>query len=380
MTGGGGVHRAEWLTERLAPEVERSLSRLERSPGVRHVAVMPDVHLASQFCVGTVIGTEAVVYPGAVGSDIGCGIVAHRLTRSAEILGLREGGGARILRALAALVPIVRHTGKLAAGELPDDLDPQGLSDGGLARRAVREGNIQLGTLGRGNHFLELARDDAGQPWVMVHSGSRGMGQAIFSHHLRRCRETSDGLAFLDADTVDGQSYLSDVAWARRYAATSRRFMVEAAAAILEEYFGTTLADDEDVACDHNHVQQEEHMGVDLWVHRKGAVSASDGEAGIVAGTMGTVSYITEGRGNTESLRSSSHGAGRVLTRGEARSRLTLRQLRRQLAGVTYDKQRERVLLEEAPAAYRDARAVMQAQGELTRIRVRLQPLLVYKG
>jgi tRNA-splicing ligase RtcB len=249
-----------------------------------------------------------------------------------------------------------------------------------LQAKARREGCIEFGTLGRGNHFLEFQADEDGQLWLLVHSGSRAMGKAVTNWHARRATKTAGGLQHLDADDPVGQAYLADVAWARRYADLSRRRMIDAAADLLDRLLGVKMDPDSLITCDHDHVQREEHEGQVLWVHRKGANSASEGEPGIIPGSMGTSSFHVTGRGCAAALRSSSHGAGRRMARHEARRRVSAKQLLRDLDGVSFDKRFVERLREEAPSAYKDIEAVLRAQSELVRIGRRLRPVLVYKG
>jgi tRNA-splicing ligase RtcB len=262
---------------------------------------------------------------------------------------------------------------------LPESLVAQPLSAGRLTRKRDRIGRRQLGTLGRGNHFLELQRDEQGRLWLMVHTGSRGMGQAIREHHLRAASTARTGLRYLEADNPAGLAYLADAAWALEYAEHNRAKLVEAAARCLERAIGARSIPDSYFDCHHNFVRQEQHGGQPLWVHRKGAISASDDEPGIIPGSMGTESFHVTGRGHPDALRSSSHGAGRAMSRTEARHRISRRVLKRQMRGVWFDPRRANGLREEAPAAYKDIGAVMRAQRPLTRITRRLTPMLVFK-
>lgn len=377
---GEGATLRLWTCDPLDREVDKRLERLRKSEGISHVAVMPDVHVAGEFCIGTVVASTERVYPAAVGGDIGCGMAAMRFDgRAAEAIG-DPRSAERILRALRRMVPVNRHSPLTMPPGLPDGLDEEPLSASSLETRRSRDGVVQLGTLGRGNHFLELQADDQDSLWLMVHSGSRAMGQAIAGLHGKRCLQEPGGLRYLPAASPEGEAYLADVAWARRYAHASRMAMVDAVSAILEELFAVEAEPGTLIACDHNHVQAEEHDGTWLWVHRKGALSARDGELGIIPGSMGTESFHTMGRGCPEALRSSSHGAGRTWSRTEARRRISTRDLRCQMRGVWYDRTHEGRLRDEAPGAYRDVGTVMRAQKELTRIVRRVRPILVHKG
>jgi tRNA-splicing ligase RtcB (3'-phosphate/5'-hydroxy nucleic acid ligase) len=277
-------------------------------------------------------------------------------------------------------VPIRRHRDRTGRDDLPFELNPRALSSGGLSNRARRDGLVQLGTLGGGNHFLEMQTDDEGALWLMVHSGSRAMGQAVAGHHMKRCETEASGLRYLVADSPAGREYVSDQEWARGYAHQNRLDMVDAVAALLEERFDVAMDDDSMISCDHNHVRQERHDGASYWVHRKGALSAQEGELGLIPGSMGTESFHTEGRGCAASLMSSSHGAGRAMSRTEAKRRISTKELNRQMRGVWFDRAAAARLRDEAPGAYKDVGTVMRAQRELTRIVRRVRPLLVFKG
>ena len=358
-----------WHAEPLPDDVRRAIDRLARSDDVRHVAVMPDVHLAEDVCIGAVVATERLIYPQAVGGDIGCGMAAIRLESDADVL-RDEHAAARVFRGLYRAVPANRH----AQAALP--LDPGGLSEGRLRRMAERDGRVQFGTLGRGNHFLELQSDEHGQLWLMVHSGSRAMGPAIMRHHLEGAHSGPTGLLFLDAESDAGRAYLADAEWALTYADASRRAMVDALAAVLEIDTDSATY----IHCRHNHVCRETHFDKSLYVHRKGAISARDCEWGIIPGSMGTRSYHVQGRGCAGSLTSSSHGAGRAMSRSAARARITSVDFRRQMRGVWFDQRLTRELREEAPSAYKDITAVLRSERELTRIVRTLRPILSYKG
>jgi tRNA-splicing ligase RtcB len=203
---------------------------------------------------------------------------------------------------------------------LPAELQNSGLSHGALERLKRRDGRVQLGTLGRGNHFLEFQSDADGRLWLMVHSGSRGMGQAITGHHvgLGKAASSSGRLQAFEADSPAGAAYLADAAWAQRYAEQNRLAMICAVGELVEELFGFGIDWDSLIHANHNHVRQETHFGQTWWVHRKGALPAGDGVAGVIPGSMGSASFHVEGRGCPDSLCSSSHGAGRAKSRTEA--------------------------------------------------------------
>jgi tRNA-splicing ligase RtcB len=360
-----------WTHEPVSSALRRGLERLARVPGVVHLAVMPDVYQAEHIGAGLVLGAEDWIFPEAVGGDIGCGVGTVRLRGDPAPL-IEGDAGSAVLHGLGRLVPILRHPRGRAA-VLDEDL-PEA-SGPGAQTLLERLGPAQLGTLGRGNHFLELQLDEQGALWIMVHSGSRGLGPA-----LRDLHRVPGPLAGLRADGAEGRVYLQDVALARAFARASRERMLLATAALLEQLLGLELEPDSHLDIDHNHVQCEEHGGRALWVHRKGAIAAARGQAGLVPGSMGDVSYHTVGKGEPDALGSSSHGAGRRMSRREARNRYDRHAVADQCRGVVVDPRQLRSLGEEAPRAYKRIDQVMKAQRELCRPVRRLRPLLSYRG
>jgi tRNA-splicing ligase RtcB (3'-phosphate/5'-hydroxy nucleic acid ligase) len=364
-----------FVADKPDADVRAALDRLAHADGVVAIAGMPDLHLANEVCIGTVLATVGALYPAAVGGDIGCGVAAMQFRVSAARL--ERQAAATILDGLSRKVPILKHRGRLP---LPDELDPAELSSHALSKHLEREGGAQLGTVGRGNHFVELQADAEGLLWMMVHSGSRSFGQAVRDFHLRMCVSGRNGLAYLPSDGEAGRSYLGDVAVARRYAVSNRRSIAEAAAEVVKDALGAEVEDASFIDCDHNHCEPGELDGRAIWIHRKGAISAREGTPGIIPGSMGSPSYHVVGRGLAEALWSSSHGAGRQMSRDAARRRISVAELERQVEGVWFDHRQAHRLRDEAPAAYKDITAVMQAQRELTRIVRELRPLLSFKG
>jgi len=337
---------------------------MRRLDDTQHVAVMPDVHLAKGVCVGTVLATSHLLYPSAVGGDIGCGMAALGFQADAARIA-KPQTGRLILKALHRLVPIRRHP-----KPLPIRLDMRRrLSLGRLDHELQRSGRAQLGTLGGGNHFLELQRNTAdGTLWAMVHSGSRGLGQAVSRHHIELAPQRNLGLPVLDANTDLGQNYLRDLTVARAYARLNRRLVIQALAWLLHERFEITAQPASFFQCDHNHVRREHHHGRLLYVHRKGAAPAGLNTPGLIPGSMGTFSYHVIGKGHPDALCSSSHGAGRAMSRTEARSTLSTGQFKHQTQHVHTNPAQHARLRDEAPQAYKDIRQVMRAQRELVTI------------
>jgi tRNA-splicing ligase RtcB (3'-phosphate/5'-hydroxy nucleic acid ligase) len=367
-----------WLAMPMEDAAARAIERVRRADDVAYVAVMPDVHLAADVCVGTATATRRLLYPSAVGGDIGCGMLALAFDADADAVRDPAGAGT-VLRALGERIPGQRRSRRNVMPQ-PPGLALGDLSHPSLSAGVADEARLQLGTLGGGNHFVEFQADAEDRLWLMIHSGSRAVGQAVKAHHLARATLRSASMPALDASTENGQAYLHDQEWARAYAHANRQAMAEQVVDAMRELFGIHPVESTAIACDHNHVRAESHFGQTLFVHRKGAMPADNGEPGVVPGSMGTASYHVEGRGCAESLRSSAHGAGRLLSRAAARDRFTRHDLRRQMGEVWFDPRMSQALREEAPRSYKDVRAVMRAQGELVKVVRTLRPLLVYKG
>lgn len=366
----------QWTAAPLPHDVQAALARLRHADDVARVAVMPDVHLHEEVCVGTVVATRTTLIPAAVGGDIGCGMAAVALDADADILADAHAAAA-VLAGLTAAIPAISWPERLP---LPDDLADRPLSHPTLEAHKRRTAGMQLGTLGRGNHFLELQADDAGRLWLMVHSGSRGLGQAIREHHEARCARLGGGLHGIVADSPEGAAFLADMTWALDYAARNRERLRERAAEVLWTCLKVQALPSTAFACHHNFVRRETHAGEALWVHRKGAISAQDGESGIIPGSMGAPSHHVCGRGCPESLCSSSHGAGRQMSRAVARRKISRDALVAQMHGVWFDHRVAETLRDEAPGAYKDIGAVMRAQRALTRVVRTLRPVLCFKG
>lgn len=294
-------------------------------------------------------------------------MAALRLGPAARQLDQRTAS--EILSQLRSAVPSNKQPVRLP---LPADIVAPELSSDGLRKRLERDGAIQLGTLGRGNHFLELQADQDQDLWLTVHSGSRALGPAI---HALHCRGVG-----LDVTAKEGRAYLSDAGVALRYAESNRRLILERAT----EIFTRVLEVEPDwkslIVTMHNFVRLETHRGNPCWVHRKGASSAAEGELGVIPGSMGSESFHVTGRGCAEALASSSHGAGRALPRGLAFRKISARRLIQEMEGVWFHEALVERLRDEAPSAYKPIAHVMRAQRELVRIVRRLRPLLSYKG
>lgn len=353
---------------------DRALAQLRRVAAlpfvVEAVCAMPDVHVANGVAVGTVFATEDVVVPGALGGDLGCGIAAARVPGAA--IGLDRPTLERVVDALASLVPVGDATHRRPRS-LPDTVAGARLSTRALAHARDGIASRHLGTLGGGNHFLELDRDVDGDLWILVHSGSRGFGAAIAEHHRRVAGHPLAGLPLDGA----GRAYLDDLAVALAFAAENRAAILERAIEVVRGATGND-ADADRIDVHHNHVAREVHGGRALLVHRKGAIAAPSGARAIVPGSMGTASYVVEGRGEPASFASASHGAGRVASRGEAHRSIPRARAERSMRGVVH-----RVagsLVEECPDAYRDIVEVLEDERDLIEPLLRIEPIAVLKG
>ncbi len=359
------------------------------------VAVMPDVHLGKGATVGSVIPTRGAIIPAAVGVDIGCGMAAVRTTLRASDL---PDSLAQIRSGIERSVPVGNGRG----GEhwkLPDGIATRIARSGLVERlevikqkhRKVRTDKLgcQIGTLGGGNHFIELCLDESDAVWVMLHSGSRGTGNLIGTYFIEQARRQLEhrvlGFHLPDKDLaffMEGEplfdDYVEAVSWAQDYARENREAMMARVLAELRHRLPTFQLEKMAVNCHHNYVEKETHAGQDLYVTRKGAVSAKAGELGIIPGSMGARSFIVRGLGNADSFHSCSHGAGRVMSRTAARQQITLAQHREATAHVECRK--DASVIDESPAAYKDIEAVMAAQSDLVEIVHTLRQVVCVKG
>ena len=366
------------------------LKNLARLPFIHSngVAVMPDVHAGIGSTVGTVIATDKAIIPAAVGVDIGCGMNAVRLTLRADQL---PDNLAAIRDAIEKAVPLGKggfkvgsELGRIHQVLFHDRDVPQ------IALDNFNKAGSQIGTLGSGNHFIELCIDENQDVWVMLHSGSRGIGNMIGKHFIEKAKRNMEkyfvtlpdaDLAYFPEDTDDFNDYVEAVQWAQDYALENRRVMMNAVLTALSVTLGNGVQyaiADEAVSCHHNYVEKENHFGRNLWVTRKGAVQARAGQLGIIPGSMGQKSYIVRGKGNLESYCSCSHGAGRQMSRTEAKRKFSLTDLINQTQGVECRKDAD--VIDEIPGAYKDLDLVMENQKELVEVVHTLKALLCVKG
>jgi tRNA-splicing ligase RtcB len=377
--GSGAGTIKTWLVGKLSASLTRRISNISQSKDVVRVAVMPDIHEGPLVPNGCVIASRSLIYPEAVGKDIGCGISAIQFSIPANAISTTHLEN--ILHQLKLLVPSLKFPSSKLVSSLPDACSVLTLSNERLKRISCREGRLQLGTLGRGNHFVELQRDNQGMLWGMVHTGSRFMGEAISAFHLTNAASCPySNLAYLDLTTDAGQAYLNDMQWAMTYATENRLLILNRIADLLEREFQAEVYPNTYIDCPHNFARLEEHFGEQLIVHRKSANSARAGELGIIPASMAAGSRIVTGRGESESLHSSSHGAGRVLSRRKAAESIPCSSLLGTMQGIVFQQDNLRALRDEAPAAYKNIKNVMRAQTDLVRTENILSTILNYKG
>lgn len=385
-------------TDEVEATALTQLKNLSRLPFIASngVACMPDVHAGIGSTVGTVIATEKAVIPAAVGVDIGCGMNAVRLSLKAVDLPdnlkpirdeiekrvpLGVGGGHDHMRNVELDLLNRRHDGPI----LSTIVKP--LYKGDYEKFEAKAAS-QLGTLGSGNHFIELCIDENQDVWIMLHSGSRGIGNMIGSHYIERAKRDmekfyitlpDDNLAYFPEDTENFDDYMAAVGWAQNYALENRRIMMqEVIAALRQEIAKPFTITQEAINCHHNYVEKENHFGRNMWVTRKGAIRARQGDLGIIPGSMGQRSYIVRGKGDIQSYCSCSHGAGRVMSRAEAKRRFSLADLIAQTEGVECRK--DEGVIDEIPSSYKDIDQVMANQTDLVEVVHQLKQVLCVKG
>ena len=381
-------------TDDVDERSKEQLTNIATLPFVHHhVAAMPDVHLGIGATIGSVIATSKAIIPAAVGVDIGCGIVAAKLSLTAN--DLDEKSLQKAFDQISRDVPVGRaqHADErvLVAAAKPfepglrslTDRHPDLLKAFGKSSKWAN----QLGTLGGGNHFIEVCLDESDQVWVMLHSGSRGIGNAIADYFIKLAKKDMErwmiqlpdrDLAYFPEGTEHFNDYIEAVHWAQEYAMQNRRSMLDLVLAALQRHFPAFTVKTEVVNCHHNYVAQEHHYGENVLVTRKGAIRAREGDLGIVPGSMGSRSYIVRGKGNPESFCSSAHGAGRRMSRTAATNHFTENDLIAQTSGVICRK--DKGVLDEIPGAYKDIDQVMRNQEDLTEILHTLKQVLCVKG
>jgi tRNA-splicing ligase RtcB (3'-phosphate/5'-hydroxy nucleic acid ligase) len=351
-----------------------------------HLALMPDAHLGKGATVGSVIPTLRAVMPAAVGVDIGCGMIAVRTEFIVDDLAGRPLAPLR--QSIERAVPLsaggrnqkltATATARVAELEAVPDVEPE---------RYLAHWREQLGSLGSGNHFIEVSGDEADRVWLFLHSGSRGVGNKIAQHHTEVARGLMErywislpdpDLAYLVEGTDEFETYVRELRWAQSFALLNREEMMDRVVGCLAEFLGREVVELERINCHHNFTQLERHFGREVWVSRKGAIEARVGQPGLIPGSMGTASYVVSGRGYPPALHSAPHGAGRAYSRTAARRTFTHEQLRAAMVGIEF--RDSEAFLDEIPAAYKDIDQVMADASSLVEIRHTLHQLVNVKG
>ncbi|WP_149551746.1 RtcB family protein [Streptomyces marokkonensis] len=370
----------------------QQLRNVATLPWIKGLAVMPDVHYGKGATVGSVIAMRGAVCPAAVGVDIGCGMSAVKTSLTANDL---PGDLSRLRSKIEQVIPVGR-------GMHDDPVDPgrlHGFATGGWDDFWSRFGGVadavkfreeratkQMGTLGGGNHYIELLFDSAGSVWLTLHSGSRNIGKELAEHHIGIAQKLPHNqnlvdrdLAVFVADTPQMAAYRNDLFWAQEYAKYNRSIMMALLKDVIRKEFkkaGPTF--EPEISCHHNYVAEERYEGMDLLVTRKGAIRAGAGEYGIIPGSMGTSSYIVKGLGSEKAFNSASHGAGRRMSRNAAKRRFTVRDLEQQTSGVECRK--DSGVLDEIPGAYKNIDQVMEQQRDLVEVVAKLKQFVCVKG
>jgi tRNA-splicing ligase RtcB (3'-phosphate/5'-hydroxy nucleic acid ligase) len=384
-------------SDTIEPEAIAQAERTSRLPFVQgHVALMPDAHWGLGACVGSVIPTQGAIIPAAVGVDIGCGMIAVET----------ELAAAQLPDNLDALMPLIEERVPAGVGQghtrrnsnAPEQWLAEHTPPSDLSHKQTETVLHQFGTLGSGNHFVEICLDERAQVWVVLHSGSRGIGNQLAKVHIDEAKHLAKqwfipledpDLAYLVQGTPQFGAYISDMNWAQHYAFGNREEMMDAVLVSLAELVPVSDVTREDRAvalerrrinCHHNFTQMERHHGQNLWITRKGAIKADTGDEGVIPGSMGTRSYIVHGLGSEASYRSCSHGAGRRLSRRKAKDTLTAESLTAAMAGKTWNGDRASSLVDEHPEAYKDIDEVMADQSDLVEIEHTLSQIFNYKG
>jgi tRNA-splicing ligase RtcB len=395
----GGRHIKMWTRGvPVEDEAKLQLQKAARMPFVfHHIAVMPDVHVGKGSTIGSVIPTLNAIIPAAVGVDIGCGMIAAKTTLTATDL---PDNLSKVRSVIERAVPHGRSPGRRDKGSWGDS-PPDNVNsaweklENGFSRITEKYPHLRntnhhahLGTLGTGNHFVEMCLDENQAVWLMLHSGSRGVGNAIGSHFIELAKQDmrqwmvnlpDQDLAYFPEGTQHFDDYVEAVEWAQNFARLNREVMMQNVIQTVRHAIPKPFESHiEAVNCHHNYVNRERHFGQDVLVTRKGAVSARRGELGIIPGSMGARSFIVRGLGNEDSFHSCSHGAGRKMSRAEAKRRFSLEEHRAATAGVECRKDKD--VIDETPAAYKDIDAVMRAQKDLVEVVHTLKQVVCVKG
>lgn len=355
-----------------------------------HMALMPDAHLGKGATVGSVIPTKGAIIPAAVGVDIGCGMIANRTRYTLDdVAGLDRKA---LRESIEKVIPL--SAGKYNTALYSDTTSDRITDLLGLADDAdfwpgdyAANWELQLGSLGSGNHFIEVSVDQEGYLWLFLHSGSRGVGNRIAQHHIEVARDLMEryyidlpdrDLAYLVEGTEEFDRYILELSWAQEFARLNREEMMERVEQCFWDWVGDVPEISMEVNCHHNYTERETHFGEDVWLSRKGAISAKDGEWGLIPGSMGTRSYVVQGKGNRLSLNSAPHGAGREYSRSAARKAFTYDDLLASMGDIEF--RHTDAFVDEIPAAYKDIDVVMADAADLVDIRYELRQIVNVKG
>ena len=360
-----------------------------------HVALMPDAHLGKGATVGSVLPTKGAIIPAAVGVDIGCGMIAVRTPWSVDEVRAR-GPLAPLRGEIERAVPLsagkynkaLTESARRRVKELEAKADELGERVLHSVTTTAPNWTMQLGSLGSGNHFIEVTADEHQRVWLFLHSGSRGVGNKIAQRHIAIAQERARranldlpdrDLAWLDEGTPEFDRYIAELRWAQHFALLNREEMMDRVAGCLAAHMRADETPElERINCHHNFSEQERHFDADLWVSRKGAIQAKKGQGGLIPGSMGTASYVVSGLGNPVALESAPHGAGRVYSRTKARKTFSRAQLEESMKGIEW--RHSDAFLDEIPAAYKDVDVVMRDAKDLVEVRHTLRQLVNVKG
>lgn len=375
-----------WVSHDLSPDEHQMLCNVSRLPVLfKHVALMPDAHLGIGSMVGSVVATREAVIPATVGVDIGCGMMAVKTPFKSAVL---DGKLKGLRHDIESAIPVgfKEHRDAVAESE-----SWNGWAEFPALHEKVQErfgkARKQLGTLGGGNHFIEVCLDTEDSVWLMLHSGSRNIGNELATHHIKTARTLHElgelpdpNLAYFLQGTPEFAAYWHDLDWAQGYALKNREVMMNALLNIVYRMFnnGEPFVPEIQVNCHHNYVSIEEHYGEEVFVTRKGAIRADEGRLGIIPGSMGARSFIVKGLGAAESFNSCSHGAGRKMSRTAARKKFSARDLAEQTHGVECRK--DLGVVDEIPGAYKDIAEVMRNQSDLVEVVAELKQVVCVKG
>ncbi|SFP53903.1 tRNA-splicing ligase RtcB [Geodermatophilus dictyosporus] len=372
----------------LEPTTRAQAERTASMPFIHpHVALMPDAHLGLGATVGSVIPTDRAIIPAAVGVDIGCGMMAVRTRFTGD--DVRGRNLATLHEQISRSIPLSagRYNKKVRESAAARVEELRGMPGAGQADGVAPNWPQQLGSLGSGNHFIEVSLDEADRVWLFLHSGSRGVGNKLASKHIRIAQDRTQAkgidvpdrdLAYLEEGEPEFDAYVEALHWAQRFAALNREEMMDRVAEQLSRFLTEDVHRAQVVQCHHNYTERERHFGTEVWLSRKGAISARAGQWGLIPGSMGAASYVVVGRGNADSLMSAPHGAGRAFSRGAARRQFTRADLDRRMRGIAWG--HSDAFLDEHPDAYKSIDVVMADAADLVEVRHTLRQVVNVKG